>query len=162
MTISNLMKMEKKNLQTGRKHCGKRRNNLLRAISRFPSVLSLDLCCKHVKTRACLFGKELTEHKEEQTQFFFFFLLWKNRSFCIDTNIVPIKLTDTEPDSLVKSMTYNLDASKLESFWFLWVFYWSVVWQHTSEPRLSSDETKEILEYVSFHRDMTWIISKSA
>ena len=41
-------------LQTGRKHCGKRRNCSLRAISPFPTVFSKDLYCRHVKTRACL------------------------------------------------------------------------------------------------------------
>ena len=34
-----------KNLQTGRKHRGKRRNCSLRAISPFPKVFSKDLCC---------------------------------------------------------------------------------------------------------------------
>ena len=38
----------------GRKHCGKRRNCSLQAISPFPTVFSKDLCCRHVKTRACL------------------------------------------------------------------------------------------------------------
>ena len=41
-------------LQKGRKHCGKRRNCSLRAISPFPTVFSNDLYCRHVKTRACL------------------------------------------------------------------------------------------------------------
>ena len=41
-------------LQTGRKHCGKRRNCSLRAISPFPAAFSKDLYCRHVKTRACL------------------------------------------------------------------------------------------------------------
>ena len=41
-------------LQTGRKHCGERRNCLLQAISPFPTVFSEDLYCRHVKTRACL------------------------------------------------------------------------------------------------------------
>ena len=41
-------------LQTGRKHCGKRRNCLLRAISPFPTVFAKGLYCRHVKTRACL------------------------------------------------------------------------------------------------------------
>ena len=41
-------------LYKGRKHCGKRRNCSLRAISPFPSVFSKDLYCRHVKTRACL------------------------------------------------------------------------------------------------------------
>ena len=36
------------------KHCGKRRNCSLRAISPFPTVLSKDLSCRHVNTRACL------------------------------------------------------------------------------------------------------------
>ena len=40
--------------KTGRKHCGKRRNCSLRAISPFPSVFSKALYCRHVKTRACL------------------------------------------------------------------------------------------------------------
>ena len=38
----------------GRKHCGKRRNCSLRAISSFPTVLSKDYYCRHVKSRACL------------------------------------------------------------------------------------------------------------
>ena len=41
-------------LLKGRKHCGKRRNWSLRAISPFPSVFSKDLYCRRVKTRACL------------------------------------------------------------------------------------------------------------
>ena len=36
------------------KHCGKRRNCSLRAISPFPTVFSKDLSCRHVITRACL------------------------------------------------------------------------------------------------------------
>ena len=35
--------------QTGRKHCGKRRNCSLRAISPFPTVFSNDLYRRHVK-----------------------------------------------------------------------------------------------------------------
>ena len=38
----------------GRKHCWKRRNCSLRAISSFPAVFSIVLYCRHVKTRACL------------------------------------------------------------------------------------------------------------
>ena len=38
----------------GRKHCGKRRNCSLRAVSPFPTVFSKDLYCRHVKTRAGL------------------------------------------------------------------------------------------------------------
>ena len=41
-------------LQTGRKHCGKRRNCFSRAISPFPTVFSKDLYCRHVETRAYL------------------------------------------------------------------------------------------------------------
>ena len=41
-------------LQNGRKHCGKRRNGLLWAISPFLTVFSIDLYCRHVKNRACL------------------------------------------------------------------------------------------------------------
>ena len=37
-----------------RKHCGKRRSCLYRAISPFLTVLSKDLYSRHVKTRACL------------------------------------------------------------------------------------------------------------
>ena len=40
--------------KTDRKHCGKRRNCSLQAISPFPEVFSIDLYCRHVKTRACL------------------------------------------------------------------------------------------------------------
>ena len=36
----------KKVIQTGRKHCGKRRNCSLRAISPFPTVFSKDLYCR--------------------------------------------------------------------------------------------------------------------
>ena len=38
----------------GSKHCGKRRNCSLRAISAFPTVFSKHLLCRHVKTRATL------------------------------------------------------------------------------------------------------------
>ena len=41
-------------LQVDKKHCGKSRNCLLRANSSFPAVFSKDLCCRHLKTRACL------------------------------------------------------------------------------------------------------------
>ena len=41
-------------LQKVKKHCGKRRNCSLWAISPFPTVFSIDLYCRHVKTRACL------------------------------------------------------------------------------------------------------------
>ena len=43
-----------KDLQTGRKHWGKRRNCSLRAISPFPTLFSKDLYCRQVKTRVCL------------------------------------------------------------------------------------------------------------
>ena len=48
----------KKVIEMGGKHCGKRRNCSLRAISPFPTVFSKELYCRHVKTRACL-GKGL-------------------------------------------------------------------------------------------------------
>ena len=41
-------------MQTGRKHCGKRRNCSLRTISPFPIGFSKDWYCRHVKTRASL------------------------------------------------------------------------------------------------------------
>ena len=41
-----------------RKHYGKRGNCMLQAISPFPTVISKDLYCRQVKTRACL-GKGL-------------------------------------------------------------------------------------------------------
>ena len=44
----------RKFFKKGRKHCGKRRNCSLRAISPFPTGFSKDLYCRHVKTRACL------------------------------------------------------------------------------------------------------------
>ena len=37
----------------GRKHCGKRRNYSLRAISFFPPVFLKDLYCRHIKNRSC-------------------------------------------------------------------------------------------------------------
>ena len=45
-------------LQMVRKHCVKRRNCSLRAISPFPTVFSKDLYCRHVKIQG-LFGKGL-------------------------------------------------------------------------------------------------------
>ena len=48
-------------LQAGRKHCGKRRNCLIQAISPFPTVFSKDLYCSHIKTRSCL-GKGKKYH----------------------------------------------------------------------------------------------------
>ena len=53
MTIFNLIKW-KKVLQKGRKHCGKRINYSLRAISLFPTVLSKDVLQAREKTKACL------------------------------------------------------------------------------------------------------------
>ena len=50
----NIDKKRQKLLQTGRKHCGKRRNCLLQAISPLPAVFSKDLYCRHVKTSASL------------------------------------------------------------------------------------------------------------
>ena len=47
-------KIGRRVIPTGRKHCGKRRNCSLRAISPFPTVFSKDLYCRQVKTRACL------------------------------------------------------------------------------------------------------------
>ena len=44
----------RKFIQMGRKHCGKRRNCLLRAISSFLTVFSKALYCRCIKTRACL------------------------------------------------------------------------------------------------------------
>ena len=41
-------------LETGGKHCGKRRNCSLGAISPFPTVFSKGFYCRRVKTRACL------------------------------------------------------------------------------------------------------------
>ena len=44
----------KKVLQEGRKHCAKRRNCLLQAISPFPLVFKKDFYCRHVTNKACL------------------------------------------------------------------------------------------------------------
>ena len=48
----------RKVLLKGRKHCGKRRNCLWRAISPFPTLFPKDLYCRHVNIWACL-GKLL-------------------------------------------------------------------------------------------------------
>ena len=50
MTIPNSIKWEKV-LKTGGKHCGKRRNCSLRAISPFPTLFSEDLYGRQVKSR---------------------------------------------------------------------------------------------------------------
>ena len=47
------MKMAESSPKWVEKHCGKRRNCLLRAISPFPTVFSEALDCRHVKPRAC-------------------------------------------------------------------------------------------------------------
>ena len=52
-TISNLTKMAKA-IQMGRKHCGKRRNCLLRAFSPFPTVFSKGLFPRGVKRCHCV------------------------------------------------------------------------------------------------------------
>ena len=44
----------KKVHKTGRKHCAKRRNCSLRAISPFHTVFSKYFFCRHIKTRVCL------------------------------------------------------------------------------------------------------------
>ena len=53
-TISHWMRMVESFSKKSRKHCGKRRNCSLRAISPFPTVFSKDLYRRHVKTRDCL------------------------------------------------------------------------------------------------------------
>ena len=57
---------------TSRKHCRKRRNCSLRAISCFPKVFSKDLYCIHVKNKG-LFGNE--KRQFSQTTIFTFFKL---------------------------------------------------------------------------------------
>ena len=52
-----------KSLQKGRKHCGKRRNCMLWAISPFSILFPKDLYCRHVKARASL-GKGKTHYWE--------------------------------------------------------------------------------------------------
>ena len=58
-----------------RKHCGKRRNCSLRAISPFPTVFSKESYCRQVKTRVCL-GKGyvhlLSSSKIMKKQFLFY------------------------------------------------------------------------------------------
>ena len=67
MTIFNLMKMAKF-FKRGRKHCGKKRNCSLQAISPFPTVFSKDLHCRHVKTG--FFGKGLMQNIRYSTKMF--------------------------------------------------------------------------------------------
>ena len=57
MTTQNWRKMVKV-FQTGRKHCGKRRNCSLRAISPFPAEFSKDLFFRQVKSKG-MFWKGL-------------------------------------------------------------------------------------------------------
>ena len=59
--------------QMGRKHCGKRRNCSLRAISHLPTVFSKDLYCRHVKCRAC-FGKGYLLCKLDKNLSMFYFV----------------------------------------------------------------------------------------
>ena len=63
----------------GRKHCGKRRNCSLRAISPFPTVFSKDLYCRHIKNQR-LSGKGLTV---ENDNFHFFYVLKKLICNCL-------------------------------------------------------------------------------
>ena len=49
-----------------RKHCGKRRNCSLQAISPLPTVFSKDLYFRHIKTRACFEkGLEVKQYFED-------------------------------------------------------------------------------------------------
>ena len=57
-TILNLIKNGQKVLQKHRKHCGKRRNCSLRAISSFPTLFLKDLFCRHIQNKV-LFVKGL-------------------------------------------------------------------------------------------------------
>ena len=55
-------------IQTGRKHCGKRRNCLLQAISPFPTVFSKGLLPRRVKRCHCVgMGKPITTQSQVLT-----------------------------------------------------------------------------------------------
>ena len=74
-------------LQTGRKHCGKRRNCSLQAISPFPTVFSKDLYCMHIDIRAWLgkgekhFGKWGKCFPHFPTMFSKVYFLWVVEKF---------------------------------------------------------------------------------
>ena len=52
----------------GRKHCGKRRNCSLRAISPFPTVFSKDMYCRHVQTSNFSFSHSVFKRHVLQTR----------------------------------------------------------------------------------------------
>ena len=54
----------------GRKHCGKRRNCLLRTISSFHTVFLKDFNCRHVKNWACLGKGKKTTKKIEMVKIY--------------------------------------------------------------------------------------------
>ena len=68
----------------GRKHCGKRRNCSLRAISPFSTVFLKDLGCRHIKRRACLgkgvFKRLVLQTRKNQG------LLWKGLKLILKEN----------------------------------------------------------------------------
>ena len=127
----------RKSIPMGRKHCGKMRNCSLRAITPFPTVLSKDLYCRHVKTRACL-GKGyiilLCDAKQNSfdcwmgkisCKIFKVKLLPKGNNYCLSTKInVPYT---TEPPSfnfLQNDNWYRLQMTKL-----MWLKNWNLCWE---------------------------------
>ena len=89
----------------GKKHCWKRRNCSLRAISPFPTVFSKNLCCRPVKTRVCWervnFQKKYS-NSEISTEARFSTLLKTNFNFWV-TFI------------LSSAIAFNLDKSRILS-----------------------------------------------
>ena len=57
-------------IQTGRKHCGKRKNCLLRAISPFPTVFSKGLFPRGVKRYHCVGMGYKERNGQDENRFF--------------------------------------------------------------------------------------------
>ena len=73
--------MEKKKvLQTGRKHFGKMRNCSLRAISRFPTVFSRGLYCRHVKPELAWKRVKYVNFENNYRLYFVVAKIWQNLS----------------------------------------------------------------------------------
>ena len=114
-----------------RKHCGKRRNCLLRAISPFPTVFSKGLFPRGVKRRHYVgkgFKKALWEKKEKNTA---------------KPPFSPFSHRGVSHGSVVKCLTCNPEVLGLSCTRSSVFFHGNVLGQDTSESQPSTGETHE-------------------
>ena len=94
----------------GRKHCGKRINCSLRAISPFPTLFSKGVYCRHVKTRA-YFGCSVRVNSYSHVCCFPHFLI-----------IYPYKVM-RNPTHFVDNFKKNLDPTNSQNLSFISYIY---------------------------------------